>query len=82
MTLEQELSKGMEAQKNYDIVKPRLAVMKEEARRRIEETKPQEMEEREQRYYFLMAVKQLEQSFLTEIQTAKLAKKQLEIENG
>jgi len=56
--------------------------MKEEAHRTIEDTIYGQVDKREEAYYFLMAIKQLEQSFLTEIQTAKLAKKQLEMERG
>lgn len=82
MTLEQELARGMEAQKAYDIVRDRLSLMKEEAHRAIGDTSYMQVSKREESYFLIMAIKQLEQSFLTEIQTAKLAKKQLETENG
>ena len=82
MSLEQELSKGLQAQKQYEAVKDRLLLMREEIHKRWEDSNSADMEGREKAYYMLNAIRQLEQSFKTDIDTAKLAKKQLEIENG
>jgi hypothetical protein len=82
MTLEKELEKGLQASKAYEAVKDRLDLMKDEIHKRWEDSATEDVDGRDQAYLMLKAVKQLEQSLKRDIDTAKLAKIQLEKENG
>ena len=72
----------MDAQKAWDACKDRLEIMRQEIHLRWEESNDNDLEGRDRAYFMLKAIRQLEQSFKTDIDTAKLAKKQLELQNG
>jgi len=82
MSLEKELDRGLQASRAYEAVKDRLDLMKSEVHRRWEASNMDDVDGRDQAYLMLKAIKQLEQSLKRDIDTAKLAKIQLEKDNG
>ena len=80
---EQEVREGVQAQAHLDIVQPRIDAMKANIERTLFDTKPDQAEDREELYRFHRALDRLIADFKRDIDTGKLAKKQLgEDEDG
>jgi hypothetical protein len=82
MTLNKELERGARAQSVYDEVKDRIEVIRSNLHTKWEDSGTFDTKGREQAWYMLKALNELQRSFLEDIDTGKLAKAQLEKDNG
>lgn len=81
MDLNQELETGQKAERDFKIVEPRLELMLADLREKWESTSAAQTDEREAIYRQIFAIKNLIKLFRHDIDTGKLAAKQLEAEN-
>ena len=77
-----EIDSGQKAQDDYAIVQPRLDKMRQNIVHMWETSSAMETEVRETLFHKLHAINELKRSFVNDIETGKLASKQLEAENA
>lgn len=80
--LQTELARGEIAQRTLDELQAKFDMIRANIHNMWSKTTATQMEEREILYHKLHALNELERSFITEIDTGRLAKKQLETENA
>ena len=74
---EQELREGVQAQSELDMVKPRLDSIRENLISAWIQSKPSDVDSREELYRYYHTIEQLERDFTRDITTGKMAKHQL-----
>lgn len=76
-TLHEEMELGARAQATYNEVEERINLIRENLHAKWEDSKAEDAEGREQAWFMLKALKELERSFLRDITTGKMAKAQI-----
>lgn len=80
--LQSEMALGEISQRTLDELKSRFTLIEENLVSKWKETSSRQMEDREILYHQMHALRELKRSFVNDINTGKMAEKQLETENA